>query len=146
MSTRCQVQVIQEGMGDWDAKITLYHHSDGYPNYMLPCIEKAYQLSGGQWEAGRAGKVASFLCAADPGQFEPEAGHSLHGDIEYFYKLYCLNGSNGSLTEHPRWEIAIYKPKDGFWDKPTLSMLKCVMSRRPLAAAIESQVTENNFA
>ena len=97
MSTRCQVQVIQEGMGSWEDKVTLYHHTDGYPEYMIPIINKAYNykrkplwkgdtdLSCG-WEKGRAGKVASLLCWADPIVFEPEEGHELHGDIEYYKK------------------------------------------------------------
>ncbi len=110
MSTRCQVQVI-EGMGDnLYQKVTLYHHFDGYPSNMLPLIHKAYELSGGGWEAGRAGKMASFLCAADPGQFEPEAGHDLHsGDIAYFYTVKPSNNDKSS-DAHPQWIVTAYDP------------------------------------
>jgi len=114
MSTRCQVQVIQEGI--WSKKVTLYHHCDGYPDNILPIIQQAYEIGAqkgnraqlGLWELGRAGKVASLLCAADPGQFEPESGHKLHGDIEYYYRLYLVNKKGGSLAENPVWEIEIY--------------------------------------
>jgi hypothetical protein len=114
MSTRCQVQVIQEGI--WDEKITLYHHCDGYPDNILPIIQQAYDIgaakgSGAQlglWELGRAGKVASLLCASDPGRFEPESGHKLHGDIEYYYRLYVVNKHGGSLAEAQIWEIEIF--------------------------------------
>ena len=91
MSTRAQVQVIEDGK----VELTLYHHTDGYPSHMLDCIRNAAQVARGTefakigwaWEAGRAGKVASFLCTAHPGTMEPEAGHALHGDIEYLYRL-----------------------------------------------------------
>lgn len=104
MSTRCQVKVVQEGL-QWDQSLTLYHHTDGYPEYMVPLIARAYKLYGKSWEAGRAGKVASFLCAVDPGVFEPEEGHTLHGDIEYYYILHVMNG------ECCGWEIEIKIPE-----------------------------------
>ena len=90
MSTRCQVQVIEENL-HWNEKVTLYHHTDGYPEYIVPKIYEAYCYKDGsqyphfnEERKGRAGKVASLLCWADPMVFEPEEGHELHGDIEYF--------------------------------------------------------------
>lgn len=115
MSTRCQVQVVEIGMG-WDERVTLYHHTDGYPTYMLPMISKARNLAGNSWESGRAGKVASFLCAADPGVFEPEEGHQPHGDIEWFYRIVLENKTGGSAAEKPRWFVEVYSsiPDDVF--------------------------------
>jgi hypothetical protein len=49
-----------------------------------------------------------LLCSADSGGFEPEAGHKLHGDIEYYYRLYLINKQGGSLAENPTWEIEIF--------------------------------------
>lgn len=121
MSTRCQVVVIGKGMGNED-RITLYHHTDGYPSYMIPLINKARKFKGeytSEWEKGRVGKVASFLCAVDPGVFEPEDGHDLHDDIEYYYKLYVINHRGGALAEKPTWEVEVLTPKNGFWDNPT---------------------------
>ena len=131
MSTRSQIQVRQTGMqGDWDDKITLYHHSDGYPSNILTLIQKAYEdVKSGAifalnedmkrlhdeypkytlWKLGRAGKVASYLCAEDPGEFEPEAGHELHGDIEWYYIVECVNEHGGSMAENPTWKIYIYE-------------------------------------
>lgn len=127
MSTRCQVQVIQESVErvPWEQKVTLYHHSDGYPEGMLPLFQEAHNkaieyLQKRQdemtarypslprdklntWELGRAGKAASFLCYAQPAQFEPEEGHDLHADIEYYYKLYV----SGAV-----WEVEVFDMPD----------------------------------
>ncbi len=126
MSTRCQVKVIQIGL-DWEEEVTLYHHSDGYPEWMVPVIAAALKghierhdeetlkwsltkddLGKPRWQAGRAGKAASMLCWADPEQFEPEQGHKLHGDIEYYYKLYVVNKKGGSVDDYPDWELEVF--------------------------------------
>lgn len=145
MSTRCQVQVVQTG-ASWEEKCTMYHHTDGYPSGILPLIQKAYELSGGGWESGRAGKVASFLCAADPGVFEPEEGHALHGDIEYYYRIHVVNSSNGSLAEKARWDITVYTSHaegefdelrfKSFWDEPTIDKMRLIIPRQPLDEAM----------
>jgi hypothetical protein len=135
MSTRCQVKVVGEGLGWEDAEpITLYHHSDGYPSYMLPIIRQGFELAVKKnteysrrygittdhylMETGQPSKAASFLCAADPGNFEPEAGHELHGDIEWYYVLRCINKVktvNGKQRQDkPEWRVDIYQPPE--WD------------------------------
>ena len=122
MSTRCQVIVEQEGLTildeekPWGEARMLYHHMDGHPENMVHVFTKAYVLSEAGWEAGRAGKVASFLCAADPGQFEPEDNKALHGDIEYFYRLSVINKKNGSAKETPVWRIAVFAPFRKWYD------------------------------
>ena len=132
MSTRAQVLVIQEELGGWEDKVLLYHHTDGYPEYMLPLLAKARSMAGGR-EAGGAGKVASFLCAADPGVFEPEAGFALHGDIEYLYRLYVANMAGGSMAENPRWEVEVLVPGEGFWDNPDLEHMRILTPRQGLS-------------
>ena len=107
MSTRCQVRVTQSGLG-WDESVTLYHHSDGYPSWMVPLIQKSYDAYGGGWEAGRAGKVAAMLIGSDVEGYEPEAGHELHGDIAFYYVLDVRNKSMGTLAEKPEWHLAVY--------------------------------------
>jgi hypothetical protein len=110
MSTRCQVKVIQEGL-PWKEAITLYHHCDGYPSNMFGLFKKALEghkeANKGEitWEMGRAGKAAGRLCWADPDQFEPESGHKLHGDIEYYYKLFVCNGHDETVV----WEVHAYE-------------------------------------
>lgn len=105
MSTRCQVQVI-EGAGKHDhERVTLYHHCDGYPDGMIPVIHAAWHISDRGWQAGRAGKAASYLCASHPGQFEPESGHELHGDIDYYYRLRV----GGAV-----WALEVYSRSSGF--------------------------------
>ena len=87
MSTRCQVRVVADGFagGHEDKAITLYHHCDGYPTNMLPLMLSAFAPD---WMHERPGKAAAYLCAVDPGGFEPEEGHELHGDIEWYYVLH----------------------------------------------------------
>ena len=106
MSTRCQILIKEEGLRD--EQIMLYHHSDGYPEHILPEIKAAYALATkdktNAWRAGRAGKAASYLCAIDPGVFEPEVGLDLHGDIDYFYELYVCE---------TKWEIQIIEMGSG---------------------------------
>ena len=140
MSTRCQVKVIQEGMGnDWKEEVTLYHHYDGYPENMIPVINKAFNFKDkydNDWIKGRAGKVASLLCWADPGIFEPESGHELHPDIEYYYKLYCVNPKGGTVNDKPVWEVEIF---DGSGERlaherATLSELMGIYSRKEVTA------------
>ena len=122
MSTRCQVKVIGEGI--YPDELTLYHHTDGYPEYMIPLLAKAYGYvdpSGydNDWVKGRAGKVAGLLCWADPAVFEPESSHELHGDIEFYYKLFC-GKSEG-------WEVEVLNPDD----------MSAVEPRTPLSKLLE---------
>ena len=110
MSTRTQVQVKSGA-----EKITLYHHTDGYPEYMLPLIQKAWREYGTGWEGARVGKVASMLCAVDPVVFEPEAGQALHGDIEYYYVIDCKDTAHVGTT--PDWTVTSYSVNFDFEGK-----------------------------
>lgn len=140
MSTRCQVRIRETGLA-WSGKEerTLYHHTDGYPEFILPLIEEAYQKYGQDWRGGRAGKVASFLCAVDPGVFEPEEAHHLHGDIKYYYLLDVINEIKGCIAEKPKWNITIKTPKSGFWDNPTVDNMKTLrgFNNIPIVEAIK---------
>lgn len=144
MSTRCQIQVIQEDMGR-EEKRTLYHHCDGYPQRMLHVFKIAWDEAreyldnqypwvrpGDYWELGRAGKAASFLCRREPGQFEPEEGHELHEDIEYYYKLYVMNG--GAV----KWEVEMYEPLQRFqefWNNPSIELMERTLERTEVGEA-----------
>jgi hypothetical protein len=132
--------VLQEGLG-WSEKVTLYHHYDGYPSGIIPLLEKAYKRFSRPrrccWELGRVGKVASFLCATDPGGFEPEDNHDLHFDIEYFYRLYLVNTAHGTTAERPRWEVEIYTSHGLSLDfeahKMSAQNMIKILERKPLA-------------
>lgn len=133
MSTRCQVQVVRvkDGLEAWiDGETrTLYHHSDGYPDHMLPVFERAWEQMSALGEKGtpfekyrcneyqldRPGYVAGWLCTVDPGRFEPENTPSLHADIEYLYVLE-VSGKG--------WTLRTLEPKSGFWDDPKLENMK----------------------
>jgi len=114
MSTRCNVWVKEKGLvfGDSEKPIQLYHHCDGYPTNMLSLFRQAFDRYGKGWEAGRAGKVAGMICAVDPGQFEPENGSELHGDIEYWYKITVQNVAGGTMAEQPKWFVEVYTSHD----------------------------------
>jgi hypothetical protein len=113
MSTRCQVQVVEVEVGSKiEARISLYHHSDGYPNYIIPIIYKAYSWETNEdeeWKMTRAGKVASLLCWADPGEFEPEVDNDVRWDNSFYYRLYC---SKAGDNKKAIWEVDIYGKKE----------------------------------
>lgn len=137
MGTRCQVHVVQENVG-WEQAVFLYHHFDGYPENILPLIGAA-ELSipaNERWKAGRTGIAAAFLCYSDPGGFEPEEGHELHGDISYFYELYLINIASGSMAENPIWEVAIYEPPDAWNEERESLVLK--VPRTPIGILLKS--------
>jgi hypothetical protein len=114
MSTRCQIQVFEYD-GRENPLNTLYHHLDGYPEYMIPKIFEAYSYGDQDpknyreynFLKSRAGKIAGLLCWADPGCFEPEDRHNFHSDIDYYYRLYFREFPKDE--QKPLWEIEIFK-------------------------------------
>ena len=141
MSTRANVRITAEGLG-WEDEVQLYRHCDGYPTSVLPSLAKAYKWSGGGWEAGRPGKAAAYICAASFQKakkagdlelapyvpYEPDSDLRLHPDIEWVYRVVLVNHHSGITTEEPTWEVEVYKPKRGFWDKPEFE--NCVLIGR----------------
>lgn len=134
MSTRCQV-VVYGSRESNDTFVNLYHHTDGYPEYMMPIIAKAQRawLRSRQLDClkGRSEKVASFLAGADPDVFEFDSKRarydegsknpSFHCDLEY---IYIIN-VDGVLM---RWSVDIRSTTNGFWDNPTLRCTELVAS------------------
>lgn len=121
MSTRANI-LIRAG----DANALLYHHTDGYPEHILCDIEEAFDIGTESWRKGRAEKIASYLCAADPGVMEPQERAFdksgtllLQSDIEFFYLLTATPRKAGML-----WEVKVYCPTDSFWDAPIFANLK----------------------
>lgn len=137
MSTRCQVRVQNRKSQhvSWDEAVTLYHHTDGYPENMVPLIHEAFvfptNYGTDSWQKGRAGKAASFLCAADPGIFEPEDHHELHGDIEYYYIVNVSYENN-----NPTWFVDVYGRN---WDagEPSLKNMKHIEKNVPITELIK---------
>lgn len=128
MSTRCQVKVT-----NGDEKLTLYHHTDGYPENMIPTIQEAWEKYGKGWEGARVYKVAGMLCAIDPMVFEPLDYHDLHSDIEYYYVIDCKGESHSGSK--PIWTIKVYEVKFDFKgeikDKDRLKLIKTYKSNKP---------------
>jgi len=147
VSTRCQIRIIQEGLSNEDS-VTLYHHWDGYPENMIKLFKSAFEKIGTDsseshsepWKSGRAGKCASYLCAVDPGGFEPEEGHALHFDIAYYYRIFCEN--QRKEKERTIWEVEILKPTEGFWDNPDEEHLKVIQKRTSLMDINEMKIDE----
>ena len=157
MSTRCQVKVSGSEVIDSNDVQMLYHHTDGYPSYMIKVLQKALKIALNQsctvkydhsdkhiytvaslpWEAGRVGKAASAMCAADPLVMEPDA-NELHSDIQYLYRIYLVNPSGlGHTGEKVRWDFDICMPSSraNFWDEPTEANMVVVVPRQPLHKA-----------
>lgn len=120
-STRCQVQVIEV-----DRKLTLYHHCDGYPSNMVKLFKLAYKAFNGSWEAGRVGKVASKLCKVDDyNGFEPLDYHTLHGDIEWYYKINVTGKEGKFIGSKQSWELSVYiASHDGTPENPGALVFK----------------------
>ena len=156
MSTRCQTRVIsrqKEDNGQFSEDITLYHHYDGMPERMVPLFWQAYQfgvtpavpdwkkndpnaipVDHFQYQAFRAGYAASYLCHIDPRGFQPENSHELHGDIEWYYKIY-VSGKNIKGQEYKQWELEIYKAKIRVKGAP---LLKKVLKRTQLCHLVNA--------
>jgi hypothetical protein len=130
MSTRCQVKVT-----DGEKSITLYHHSDGYCEHILDDIRKALSCMMGnddtKWRSGRAGYVASHLCHVHPAGFQPEEGHDLHGDIEFYYVLHVNPKDNPQS-----WEIEVFQPNDAFWNKRTKKNMDVLHARQSVESVL----------
>lgn len=154
MSTRCQVRI--EGCEGSDDVITVYHHCDGYPSWMVPLIEKAYRKAimpidyettvgdktvVHQYEhAGmlnRGGYMASAIVAADPHGYQIENGNGLHGDIEYLYIIRPIGGTEDrpilkydgteGTYRPPMWTVEIRTPRsNGFWNRPRVAEMRIV--------------------
>lgn len=116
MSTRAFVTIEGNGSGMHES-VTLYRHSDGYPDEVIPTIQRAYDLVHAAprwaitekvnysdcWKGNRAGYVAGFLCAAEYGAYQPRSGHERSGDEEWDY-LVTLESCN-------RWKVRVSKRK-----------------------------------
>jgi hypothetical protein len=148
MSTRCQTKVIEdEKENKYNENITMYHHCDGMPDSMIPLFYKAYlygvtpfipdwrvnqenpETIDMAWQAFRGGYAASFLCHIDPRGFQPENSHELHGDIEWYYKLYVQGKAVKGQKNKQQWEVEIYKATTRREGAPTL---KKVLKKTPL--------------
>jgi hypothetical protein len=151
MSTRCQVEIMPNG--NYGSPILLYHHTDGYPEYMLPIIRNAYErfvvepmkLEGGNYIPDKAGiseHVASMIISSDPRTFEVEApppkvynrerGNPLHSDIVYFYRVYPTQ-KDGKI----QWEVEVYSFKHASPNYYTISDLEPIIRKGPIQKVSE---------
>lgn len=114
MATRAQIQMIErEGTQAYE-KVTLYKHFDGYPSEVLAVLDQAYSIVSNpehRWKLGRAGKAASLLCSVEPGEIEPEEGHELHGDIDFYYQVH---------VSEKTWRIKVFTVDDGVLNLPPI--------------------------
>ena len=155
MSTRCQVRILagnKEDNGQFSEDVTLYHHFDGVSECMVPLFWQAYQFGitpfipdwrkdepnaeptdAYQWQTFRGGYAASYLCHIDPRGFWPESGFELHGDIEWYYKLYVA-GKKVKGQDQMQWALEIYKARIRRKSSPTL---KKVLNRTPLCDVVD---------
>jgi len=151
MATRANVLVKSTGLDFPEPCILLYHHYDGYPEYMLPTMlnyEKIFKKEVKQklgippekerWVLGRVSHLASFIIATDilgfeiSRVFEREEDVVLHSDIDFYYVITAHN-SKRSIT--PQIWIEVYTSLeledpllDKFWETGDPKLLKRIFS------------------
>lgn len=114
MSTRCNI-IVQ----DADSKYTLYHHCDGYPEYVGVCLYKALyeRIQKHKYEAF---EIVNMLVKAQLEGIDTsyELTFGLHGDIEYLYvvdlnfktiRCYSVENWEG-LDVHEEIDLTTVKP------------------------------------
>ncbi len=130
----CEIQIIEEGLLQGDS-LSLYLQSDAEPENILADVQKAFNMApsetGLAYRRGRAGLVASYLCATKPGEYQPSNGMNLCFDLTFLYKLYLVNTAHGSMAENPTWEVEILESKTGLTEdleliQPRTSLEECV--------------------
>ena len=159
MSTRANIRIISKGL-EWNEEAQLYRGHDGYPTSVLPSLVKAYGISGGGWEAGRARKVAAYICASnyepahDEGgihvppyvAYEPDAKLQLRSYIEWAYKLVLVNHEKGDMSERPTWEVEVYALDAGhvqeFIDNPCFENLTLIARGEVTLLSMHAQEIE----
>jgi hypothetical protein len=130
MSTRCQIEfydeynVTTETFSECTARI--YHHSDGYPSYIVPSLHWLEKLLSkpisnyGTRQTDTAWVAAEFVVQhrlrsdqKTPKHYTTQfAGgyrshgcvyidNQIHGDIEYLYRVICAE----------KWIIRVYRPE-----------------------------------
>jgi hypothetical protein len=136
MSTRANVLIKSVGLDYKEPYVLLYHHYDGYPEYMIPTmlnyekifkneVKKVFKSNweNEKWMFGRALHLASLIVATDPLVFEVDAIFEkeedivledivLHGDIDYYYVITAKNYQRGVIDEVPQIWIEIYTTRD----------------------------------
>jgi len=154
MATRANVLVKSVGLDYSEPCILLYHHYDGYPEYMLPTMlnyEKIFKKEVKQklgippekerWVLGRVSHLASFIIATDilgfeiSRVFEKEEDVVLHSDIDFYYVITAHNQKRGTIGDAPKLWIEVYTSLelddsllDKFWETGDPKILKKIFS------------------
>jgi hypothetical protein len=108
MSTRCNVTFRERSGSGWKDGPILYHHHDGYPDAMLPKLDrlflKATTTLREQNQSVDAEKIAAMLVAEST---DPQGIPSfcpcrrIHDDIEYKYEVH-IDGESGEIHARDR--------------------------------------------
>jgi|Deesub1362A_J573_1020465.scaffolds.fasta_scaffold08410_2 hypothetical protein len=136
MSTRAQIELTNE-----EDRVLLYHHFDGYPEWLVPnliqkaliimqddAVDPAYKQMCYRPEAAalyfaeahfqnvkefnRKYKEKGWKIPLCSG-FEFCDNHGLHADIEWFYLVHLAKEPDGWLTE-------VLRPKKAYWEAKKL--------------------------
>jgi len=139
MSTRSQVKVLsEEPEAEFSENVTLYHHWDGYPGNMISIIYKGWKSitsikdrtypNTNLYQVNRAGHAAGHLCHIDPWIFEPESGHTIHDDVEWYYKVWVDGHKNNKRIKIRgdnvrEWVVEIYAAYDEDEGPPKIELI-----------------------
>jgi len=134
---KAKIKIAAEGLFWETSPIYLYKNRNGKPSQIIPLIKKAYkkfiidveQISNKlpelkpnqRWRGGRSGKVASYLCAIDPGELEPSNSDY---DVQYYYNLFIVNPLGGKVGDYPFWELEINNKNRNFLKRTNILNLK----------------------
>ena len=120
MTTRCQIQIVTN-----TATMTLYRHSNGWPEAILPIIRNAYHLNvkslikekGDKEKYGTAYLVSTFLNEGaslnEMEAFEMLTNNFLIANIDFIYRLKIL--TDKSKINPPKWKLEVFLPKALFY-------------------------------
>lgn len=113
-STRCQIELytaFEDGTVEKKPEAVLYHHSDGYPDFMKPKLERflkaTYELMkkaghGYWWDGERVAAVMIMLSAEDYSQ--PLIPYSTNRPDHY------ASGASMDAVYRPNGGIPVFQP------------------------------------
>lgn len=122
MSTRAVVYLHhkEEKENGLNYTMKLYHHRDGYPEYLGQKLNEIFSEFKKEYESNNSGSLCKLLTLIwDEEWFQPTCWY--HADAEYVYHVYyedVWNLANASEKKF-KYEIAIQMGDDheGCWDE-----------------------------
>jgi len=114
MSTKAQIRIVECGKAaserlmaegrNYDGIFTVFRRYDSFIDKVIRDLKKSYRASKNGRDADKAGDVASYICAVDPGRFVPLK----HDDIWVGSNFYVLKVYHQGPNADALWNVSIY--------------------------------------